>query len=386
MREAEGVRRPGDRRLDGGIEESRPPASDGRRRDRQPEPLGVSLRAGEERRLHRVELAGVERAELERETRLPRDDVEGSGVELETSDRPDGAGEVAQDELAHAEEEARCARSGVGPRVHRRRPGVVRVAVEHELEGAVADDPADDADVDTGALEPRPLLDVELEVARESRRVAARAGEALLAQPGPGETGAERVEAASGREQSLGPERPGQRLAPEQADERALLVREVDRLEVHRKLLARVLRGAEHLEGRDDAERPVEAAPVRNGVEMGAEEERAGTWAGRQQDGRVVSRRVDPHLEPGLGRPLEEPAPGGQVRLAERRPADAALRRRADLRERVEVGPQAFGVDHSYPRSRNRPRPGAPTNAPSSTITSPRLIVVVGNPRTVTPS
>src|SRR5437868_6869746 len=75
---------------------------------------------------------------------------------------------------------------------HRRRPGMPGRACERQREGAGADDPGDDADVDALSLEHRSLLDVQLEVAGERRGVAPGIREPRLLEAGARETGDER--------------------------------------------------------------------------------------------------------------------------------------------------------------------------------------------------
>ena len=78
---------------------------------------------------------------------------------------------------------------------------------------------------------------------------------------------------------------PRERQAAERADEAALLVGEVDRLERDRKLEAGVLHGPKHLERADDAERAVEPAAALDRIEVRAEQERA-CCRGRARAGR----------------------------------------------------------------------------------------------------
>ena len=72
----------------------------------------------------------------------------------------------------------------------------------------------------------------------------------------------EEIAAAAGRREIVRREPARERQAAERADQRPLLVREVDRLERDRQLEPRVLDGAEHLERADDAEGAVVAAAV----------------------------------------------------------------------------------------------------------------------------
>jgi len=198
------------------------------------------------------------------------------------------------------------------------------------------------------------------------------------------EAGEQRVPPAPRVAQRFGPERPGEGFAAEGSDERALLVREVDRLERERQLGPRPLHREQDVQRRDDPEGAVVATSRRDRVEVRAEEERR---SARAEDRRMVAGGVDARREPcGLGS-REEPRPGREMRSTEAGAVDPAGSGRADACERVEVLAQPLAVDaNQYPRSTKRPRPGEPTKAPFWTITSPRLIVVTGSPRTVIPS
>jgi hypothetical protein len=69
------------------------------------------------------------------------------------------------DDFARCEDEARCTDAGVRTGIHGSRPRVGRPSSKHDEERAGTDDRRDDADVDSHALELRPLLDVKLQVA-----------------------------------------------------------------------------------------------------------------------------------------------------------------------------------------------------------------------------
>src|SRR5947208_1619392 len=81
--------------------------------------------------------------------------------------------------------------------------GVVGAAAEVELERAGADDARDDPDLRPVSLELRPLLDVELEVAGEGLRLAARLAEPCLREAGPLESVEQRLTAAARLVQGL---------------------------------------------------------------------------------------------------------------------------------------------------------------------------------------
>ena len=93
----------------------------------------------------------------------------------------------------------------------------------------------------------------------------------------------------------------------------------------------------------------------------------------------MVAGRVDPRLEPCALARARETRPAR--RSAHRRVSalDAAVGRRADRRQRVEIGAHPVGIDGSIATFDEAAAAGAPTKSPPSTITSPRLIVVTGN-------
>jgi hypothetical protein len=73
-------------------------------------------------------------------------------------------------------------RERVAAQLHRGRPSVVRLAQEPCPEAEHAGDRRDDAEVDAGPLQHRPLLDVELEVGSDAVE-AARLGEPREVEP-----------------------------------------------------------------------------------------------------------------------------------------------------------------------------------------------------------
>ncbi len=112
---------------------------------------------------------------------------------------------------------------------------------------------------------------MELEVAGERTRIAPCVCKPRLGQPCPREAGKQRVAAATRRLQRVRGQSSGERSAAEQSDERSLLVGEVDRFKRIRKVHLSGLRCSQHLERSDDAERAVEAAAVRDAIEVRAE-------------------------------------------------------------------------------------------------------------------
>ena len=296
-------------------------------------------------RCERLDLRRVERPALEPERRASRHDIERPRLDPDVTDRGDGPGEVADDELPDADHEGRRADGRVSPGAHRGRPCVPRLSLEHDRERCGADDAGDDPDVDARLLEHGTLLDVQLEVAGEGGGVAARGEDAFLAELHASELRDEELTATAWSGESVGGEPSGEREAAERADQRPLLVGEVDGLERDRQLEPRVLHGTKHLERADDAEGAVEPPSAPDGIEVRAEQERARLRIAGREDGGVVGGAVDPRLEACGSGPLVEPGARGEVRGRERLAIDPAVGRRADRGEGVEVGSEAIGVD-----------------------------------------
>ena len=105
---------------------------------------------------------------------------------------------------------------------------------------------------------------MQLEVAGQRARIAARLAKTRLLQTGAGQPSKERIPAPARRGERLGVEYPCHGEAAQQPDERPLLVGEVDRLQRHRQIEAVLLYGAEDLQRGDHAQRPVETAAVRH--------------------------------------------------------------------------------------------------------------------------
>ena len=76
------------------------------------------------------------------------------------------------------EGKARGSESRVAPAIHRRRSRVIRRAFKDDLDARNPDDRSDEAEIDAIAFKNDALLDVQLQIARESRRFASprRAG------------------------------------------------------------------------------------------------------------------------------------------------------------------------------------------------------------------
>ena len=66
------------------------------------------------------------------------------------------------------QDQARRAQSGVATKLHRRRAGMVRGALENDLDPGDADDRGDQPEVDDAVLEHHALLDMQLEIAGDA--------------------------------------------------------------------------------------------------------------------------------------------------------------------------------------------------------------------------
>ena len=62
----------------------------------------------------------------------------------------------------------------------------------------------------------------------------------------------------------------------------------------------------------------------------------------------MVSGQINTGLEPRFSRPFVEPGARREMRLGERRTRDAAVGRGANLRQRVEIGTHAVGIDAKH--------------------------------------
>ena len=141
------------------------------------------------------------------------------------------------------------------------------------------------------------------------------------------------------------PEATRQRRAAEQSHQRAFLVGEVDGLQVGLELKPRTFDGPQHLEGGHHPEGAVEAAPVRDRVEVGAEQEGGRMAIPTVKKRRVIPRAVRAEFKAGALDLPAEPAPGRKVRLAECRTVNPAVPSGPDGGQLVEGGLHSVGID-----------------------------------------
>ncbi len=107
----------------------------------------------------------------------------------------------------------------------------------------------------------------------------------------------------------------------------------------------RILDRAHDLKSSHHAQRAVEAAASGDGIQMGAKQQRWPIARAAGENCGMIAGAVRTEPQPGLLDLPSEPAPCGEMRLAEGRAVHAAIRRGADARQRVESGLHAPGVD-----------------------------------------
>ena len=105
---------------------------------------------------------GVGRSRIERETHSGGNDVPRTRLDIELSNRRNGAGD-SQGGVTDLEYSLGRCHERVLASLHRRRSGVPRAPLEHELRARVANDPGDDPERRVRSSEDGALLDVELE-------------------------------------------------------------------------------------------------------------------------------------------------------------------------------------------------------------------------------
>ena len=191
-------------------------------------------------------------------------------------------------------------------------------------------------------LEPGTLLDVRFEVGDMPLGVEALRRDSL--EPGLAQCLPQRHPGAVGRIERI--ERTGRRLtdegeAAEAAAEAAFLVEpgcDIDRKVAGR---GRLRQRPRDLESVDHAHRPVEPAAGRLGIGVGADNHRPAGVAGAAQD---ISGPVNARVEPRLGQPGAEPAPGFEVDWRERRPHHPGPAG-AEFTQGSQIGDQPIAVD-----------------------------------------
>ena len=272
-------------------------------------------------------VAGI--AHVDRERHLPRDRVDDVRADREVADR----GDHVAAELAGDPPYARHDRGGGDERVvadpHGRRARVVLDALDRQARPGDGDDALDDADREAFLLEPRPLLDVELEISAHRTRDAGLGSEVadaleLVQEPDP--ILVARVVGVLERDLAC------QHAAREHGrlEARALLVGE----DHERHRVARpdpvVVQRPDRLEGAEDAELAVVLAAGRYGIHVGAHHhgrERLGARALAED----VPHLVDRDAQAGLAHARDHPVAAALVLVGERQAGEPAPGGLADL-------------------------------------------------------
>ena len=276
---------------------------------------GAALLAGDPAQLVAQHLAGggeggrVGAPGLDHEARQAGHLVGGSRLQLDRADVGDRPLLDALDQLPEAGREARRRPAGIAPVVEGSGPGVVGLAADHGAVAVDADDGVDDTQVKALRLQPRTLLDVELEVAGH---------------------GVDR----RGREEVL--------AALEAVAADALLVVEADGRDPSGRRVTGFPKRPADLDRRDHAVGAVEATACRHGVAVGAEQQ-PGPGAGRVAED--VVDLVEIRLQAGRAHPFGQPAARLQVGRGSGDPVDAAVGTAADLRQLGQVAEQPVSRD-----------------------------------------
>ena len=273
----------------------------------------------------------------------------GSGSHLLVADVADLPARTRHHLLAHRYDQPRGGQERVTALRHRRRPRVVGEALEGDVVAVDADDPLHHADLDAGAVEDAALLDVQLDVAGHAARLEARLGDAAGIGPVPAQPFGQRHPVLVLRLQLARVRTARGHAAAENAlavvD--AFFVRPDDHLEAMARRGLLVPQRGHHLERAHAPDVPVEVASFGHRVDVGAEQDRGQRGIGSRAPAVDVGRRVDPHVEPGLLHPLDEPHPGGLFLRGEAQAADTAFRVLAELgeSEQQSLGPLAVDVE-----------------------------------------
>lgn len=125
---------------------------------------------------------------------------------------------------------------------------------------------------------------------------------------------------------------------------RALLIGEGDHRHVAFRRHSGIAQRRQHLDAADDAERPVEASPGADRVDMRAHDHRRPVLLALQ-DADDVADRIDPDVEAERSQLADQPISSLLVLIRQRQPPAAALRRRADPRQGRQPREQALAVD-----------------------------------------
>ena len=213
----------------------------------------------------------VHAAQIDGEHHAARDDVAGARLGLDDADGRHHAVLRAADPLRR-QHHFRAAGERVAPHGHRHGAGVARFAGDDDAPAALPDDAGDHAERLVFGFQPRPLLDMHLDIAERFAAFVRR----LRNVGGVLAVGLERVgkghAIAVGERERLGLEHAGasRRRRQRRGKARAFLVAEGQHVDRQRRLAAEM---PDRENARDHAERAVVVAAVHHAVEMRADQQ-----------------------------------------------------------------------------------------------------------------
>ena len=244
------------------------------------------------------------------------------------------------------DDQVRGAQHGVLPFGHRGGSGVVLEAADVHLEAVDPDDALDHRDPAALPLEVPALLDVELEDGPDPSRVEDGALQRPGVEPVPLDPLVEAEPVFAQPVQLAVVDGPGRRPAAEEAvpEVGALLVAPDDHFQRVAGLDPLLAERPQHLERSQDAERAVVVAALRDGVEVGPEED-GGQGLLPLAPAEEVAGGIGAHPESGAFHLARDPGPGREFLLRESEPVGAAAGVRAEAGERDERVAEAPGVD-----------------------------------------
>ena len=127
-------------------------------------------------------------ADIEDHARPAGHDIGRVGLLLEDSRGGDEMSAAPRREFArfgrHVQDQPRRSEPGVATKLHRRRPGMVRRALEDDFDPGDADDRRDQSEIDAAVLEHDALLDMQLEVALDAVAPGLAEPAGIAADPG----------------------------------------------------------------------------------------------------------------------------------------------------------------------------------------------------------
>ena len=335
---------------------------------------------------HRGERVGVGVALVDRQLAQAGDRRGDGGADGDRADRR-AAARVAGG-LADGEDEAGAGDERVPPGVHREAAALHRLPADPD---GVALDPGgagDDAHREAVAFEHRALLDVQLEIGDGGFQAGARRGRRVEVDP----MRVQRVDqcdavAVGDVADGARVERPGREAGAEQraAEARPLLVGPVDEGDRDGRRRAARGEGAQDLQAAQDAERAVEPAPVRDGVDVAAEHDGVGRRPLEDRPEVAGLVRVDAHRQ--VGEALDEPRARLRPGVGPRDALGAAVvlgqgAQRAQVRERaVGIGLGGHRVRNITVRAGVPPRRANPSSRPGSAATRASAQPIKGHQR-----